>query len=177
MSHHKKSIRCPFCPNIALVCRCAWLVFCMVWGECYERRYLCIQFNLIFVAAFFLVKVCCWCADESITALWMGWRYNRKVQQHQCQFFVHQKEETTGQLLLWRRMCVCAYRGQVVTAFSRQVHTHGEHITGACCGPWGAAPCGCRWGDLSERWEPGTAAGLGLLTEERLVATNTMRDH
>ena len=73
--------------------------------------------------------------------------------------------------------CCCRGRGAGgLLHFSRWAHTCREHVTGACCGPWRAAPCGCRWGDPSERWGPGTAAGLGLLTGKPLVATNTTRD-
>ncbi len=59
--------------------------------------------------------------------------------------------------------------------FPGGVHACRELVTGACCGPWRAAPCGCRSDDLSERWGPGRAAGLGLPTEGRLITTNTTR--
>lgn len=51
----------------------------------------------------------------------MGWGYNKEGATTSMSVLCASKVRTTGQLLLWRRMCVCAYGGQVVTAFSRQV--------------------------------------------------------
>lgn len=107
--------------------------------------------------------------QPSFTWRWVHGATSRKVQQ----FYVHPKRgRTAGPLQDGGEGVLFAGVGGycIIQAWWT---LSVEHVTGACCGPWTEAPCGCHWGDPSERWGPGRAAGLGPPTEELLAATST----